>query len=114
MKAGRHYVGDLCYVLGGVWHEVCALTNGGAEGEFTLKDGRKFAMFNTAYGDGVYSDQDERKYPVDSGTLGCMLTSECGHAFDDGQEIDFPEDFEVTKEGGLIKFGNIVSIDTDH
>ena len=60
MPAGRYYIGDLCYVMHDEWDEACTLffptnqSGRGIEGEFTLKDGRRFASFTTAYGDGEY------------------------------------------------------------
>lgn len=80
MTAGDYYIGDLCYVMTDEeWDEVCALTikdNKCLEGEFTLSDGRQFAMYGTAYGDGTYNDQYLHNYNVDSGTIGCMLISD--------------------------------------
>lgn len=115
MKAGIYYVGDLCYVASREWREICDLTTSSREGVFALKDGRKFAMLNTMYGDGVYYDQNKKEYSVDSGTLGCMLLSECEPIpLDLGQEIHFKEDFEVTKRGGVINFGDVVVINTDY
>jgi len=71
------WVGDPCYVLGDVWGEVIDLLFPGyAEnaiyGEHTLKDGRKFVTFSTAYGDGLYYDQFGRSYPVDAGMIGAI------------------------------------------
>ena len=76
LPAGTYWIGDPCYVLHEVWSEVCDLIISGHEclvGEFRLKDGRLFAMYHTAYGDGEYSDQDGHSYGVDSGSLGCVL-----------------------------------------
>lgn len=83
MTAGQYYIGDLCYVMHDVWNEVCDLlypddtVGSGAEGEFTLKDGRKFALYNTNYGDGEYDTSVwGETIGVDSGTIGCILTSD--------------------------------------
>ena len=79
MKAGKYYVGDLCYVLGDRWTEVCDLIIVGhkcLDGEFELADGTKFAIYGTAYGDGHYLDQKGNGYPVDSGTIGCVLAEQ--------------------------------------
>ena len=66
MPAGRYYVGDLCYVMHDVWDEVCDLVfpydGRGVYGKFKLKDGREFAVYSTAYGDGTYYDGMGRKY----------------------------------------------------
>ena len=101
MEAGLYWIGDLCYVLDDVWLEVCDLTLSdadnprGKEGIFTLKDGRKFAMFTTAYGDGAYSDKDGYCYYVDSGTLGCILVSSLPN-------VKVPDDLSEPVEGGHI------------
>ena len=55
MPAGKYYIGDLCYVMHPEWDEFCRITISGNEclqGEFNLADGRRFATFTTAYGDG--------------------------------------------------------------
>ena len=55
MPAGQYYIGDLCYVMHDEWDEVCHLLFGSSqtgrikEGEFVLKDGRRFACYSTAY-----------------------------------------------------------------
>jgi hypothetical protein len=81
MPAGTYYVGDLCYVMHDEWDEVCDLIIDGPrciDGEFTLKDGRRFAIYSTAYGDGCYTDQRGNRYGVDSGSIGCILVSDIG------------------------------------
>ena len=122
MPAGNYYIGDLCYVLHEEWEECCDLFTKGRtdhgcnEGEFTLKDGRRFACFNTAYGDGSYPDQYNRWYGVDSGSIGCILLSDVdvlntGNFIREGHVVYFPDDFEVSSKGGVLHFGS-VSIDT--
>lgn len=80
MPAGTYYVGDLCYYFDDqVWDEVLSLTikgNDVIDGEFVLKNGTRFAMYSTAYGDGSYKDQVGRSYGVDSGTIGCVQVPE--------------------------------------
>lgn len=120
MKAGRYYVGDLCYVLHDEWPEVCDLIIEGnkcLQGEFNLKDGRRFAIYNTAYGDGTYYDQDGNAYGVDSGSIGCILFDDidwdCArNATDGGNLSGFHQDFYTGAQDGKIMFGSI-SIDTD-
>jgi len=117
MKAGKYYVGDLCYVLGDRWSEVCDLIiHSGMclDGVFTLKDGTVFACHGTAYGDGCYSDQLGNEYPVDSGTIGCVLVEDIteGELRDGlGNIIEFKERFEVDSDEGLIQIGHL-EIDT--
>lgn len=123
MPAGNYYVGDLCYVLHDEWDEVCDLffagrnDHGCNEGEFTLKDGRRFACYNTAFGDGCYTDQFGREYGVDAGCIGCILLSDIDLTNPDnfirgGQVLEFPNDFETESHRGDMYFGN-VHIDTD-
>jgi len=82
MKSGEYYIGDLAYVMHDVWDEVCELlypedsVGRGLEGEFTLKDGRKFALYSTNYGDGVYNTDFGYSCSVDSGSIGCILKSD--------------------------------------
>lgn len=117
MKAGKYYVGDLCYVLGDRWDEVCDLIivdHKCLDGEFELKDGTKFAIYGTAYGDGFYGDQHANGYPVDSGSIGCVLVDQITDGELDeslGNIFDFTEDFETSEEDGIIRIGD-VEIDT--
>ena len=120
MKAGTYYVGDLCYVMHEDWDEVCALTINGNRaigGEFNLKDGRRFAIYNTMYGDGTYHDQYNNEYWVDSGSIGCILLSDIdlnaeGNNIDGGSVIGIEIDFYTGEQDGKIMFHK-VSINTD-
>lgn len=106
MNAGTYWIGDLCYVMHGEWDEVCALVinegdpgGGCLDGEFTLMDGRRFAIFGTAYGDGEYPDNSGRTYPVDSGSIGCILLDDI--------------DKQNPENAGWNRWGNIVRMDAD-
>jgi hypothetical protein len=126
MKAGRYYVGDLCYVMSDTeWGEVCSITIVGNEciqGEFTLSDGRKFAMYNTRWGDGQYRSNRNTKHSVDSGTIGCILLENIEAHVDEenkfdfiedvGALIEFKKDFETYSADGLMVFGDVI-INTD-
>ena len=75
MPAGKYYVGDLCYVMHPEWDEFCSITikeHTCLDGEFNLKDGRRFATFGTKWGDGEYRDQFGNRYGVDAGLIGCI------------------------------------------
>ena len=123
--AGKYYVGDLCYVLNDSWDDVCDLiipTHGSGDGEFTMKDGRKFASYGTKWGDGCYFDQNGREYGVDAGLIGCIrvedidvdlrqLAEDVGPRFG-GQIVEFDRPFDTWEENGMIRIGDI-SIDTD-
>lgn len=117
MSAGKYWIGDLCYVMHKEWDEVCDITIDGKvckSGEFTLNDGRRFAIYGTAHGDGVYFDKEQRDYGVDSGTIGCILVSDINEdeILDGGHIVDFPKEFNTYSRTGVIYFGDL-GIDTD-
>ena len=131
MPAGKYYVGDLCYVMHECWDEVCGLffkgrTDGGCnEGEFNLKDGRRFVSYNTKWGDGCYYDESENEYGVDAGLIGCIRLDDIDFTNDQnqingGNVIEFRTDFDHgggrSSMGrdwdGVIRIGHI-SINTD-
>lgn len=121
MKAGKYYIGDLCYVLHDEWNEVCSLTikpglNRPLNGEFNLKDGRRFAIYGTAYGDGTYLDEEGRSYNVDSGSIGCIPLDAIDQTnprnfLAGGRVVEFVQDFDTFGVGGVLRFGTVV-IDT--
>ncbi len=117
MQAGKYYVGDLCYVLNDRWDEVCDLIivdHKCLDGEFELKDGTRFAIYGTKWGDGFYSDQHGNGYPVDSGSIGCVLVEDITEGeLDDGlgNIFDFKESFTTDSDDGIIQIGD-VEIDT--
>jgi hypothetical protein len=123
MPAGKYYIGDLCYVLNqpGEWDEFCKLTITAAkclDGEFILPDGRRFATYGTAYGDGQYPDNQGNSYGVDAGLIGCILMSDIPsvseqEAADCGAVVNFSHDFETGSHEGVIRFG-WVRIDTSY
>lgn len=118
LKAGQYYVGDLCYVMHENWDEVCNLlfpagSQRALEGEFNLKDGTRFAVYSTAYGDGTYHDQQGREYWVDAGCIGCIAlddinVDEHGNDVEGGNVIDFEKDFNTSSDGENITIGHIV------
>lgn len=122
MKAGRYYVGDLCYVLQDEWDEVCSLIIQDGRvlnGEFNLKDGRRFAIYSTAYGDGTYYDRDGHRYFVDAGSIGCIRmdmidTSNERNDVDGGNVIMFKEDFNTSSDGENITFGDVTILTGDY
>jgi hypothetical protein len=123
MPAGKYYVGDLCYVMHDEWNECCDLffpyvpgnPNHQAEGEFTLKDGRRFASFGTAWGDGTYRSSIGTDHCVDSGSIGCISVYDIRDKTYDlerlqqlGAIVDFEAPFEVDADYGLLKFGAVL------
>jgi hypothetical protein len=129
MQAGKYYVGDLCYVMDNdEWKEICSIIipiqgNNILDGEFELKDGRKFAIYSTMYGDGEYHDQYGHSYSVDAGCIGCIRledirTEKYDNLLDLGAFVEFQTDFVTGGDrgtedwDGIIQFGHI-AIETD-
>ena len=120
MQPGKYYIGDLCYVMHGEWDEFCSLTISGdkvLDGEFNLKDGRRFATFTTAWGDGNYFDQNGKSYDVDAGLIGCIRLDDIDltnpeNSLIGGNIIEFVQPFSTFSAGGEIRIGSIL-IDTD-
>jgi hypothetical protein len=123
LPAGKYYIGDLCYVMHKEWDEVCGLffkgrtDHGCNQGEFMLADGRRFACYNTRWGDGTYFDEARNRYPVDAGCIGCILVSDI--SLDDANNIgsgnvhEMTRDFNSSNEDGILTFGHVV-INTDN
>lgn len=127
-STAKYYVGDLCYVMtNDEWEEVCDMIippfTGAGEGKMKLADGRKFAVYDTAYGDGVYNDNFGRSYCVDSGTLGIIKVEDIRYpefneetALRLGQIVELPADFDsicCESEDGQILF-DTVAIETGY
>ena len=114
MPAGRYYIGDLCYVMHDEWGEFCEITmpnNQCVDGEFVFADGRRFASFGTAHGDGVYQSNIGTSHSVDAGLIGCILIDDIRDNTRDikrlGAIVDFDQPFEVSEDHGLIRFGHV-------
>nr|QMP83779.1 MAG: hypothetical protein [Caudoviricetes sp.] len=119
MPAGSYYVGDLCYILHDEWDEVCSLIikDEVLDGEFNLKDGRRFAIYSTQYGDGSYSTSTNHSLSVDAGCIGCILIDDIDQSnptnhIDDGMIVEFDSPFNTSgydgkNWDGTISFGNV-------
>jgi hypothetical protein len=116
---GRYYIGDLCYVMHPEWDEFCDLTLKGLnieDGVFTLKDGRKFASYTTAYGDGLYASNIGTRHSVDAGLIGCIRVEDIRDPESDetsmkslGAIVEFDTPFTTSSdENGNIRFGHVV------
>ena len=119
MQKGTYYIGDLCYVMHGEWNEFCNITiqdNTVLDGEFNLADGRRFATYGTAHGDGVYATNTGARLGVDAGLIGCIRVEDISE--EDlpnvglGTVVEFDAPFETGEEEGVILFGHI-TVDTD-
>jgi len=118
MPAGRYYVGDLCYVMHNEWDEAVSLmfpdnhSGRAIDGEFVLKDGRRFANFGTSWGDGEYTSNIQTRHLVDSGSIGCIRVEDIqDDTYDNietlGAVVEFDQPFEVSEDSGLISFGTV-------
>lgn len=129
MSAGKYYIGDLCYVMHDEWDEACSLffagrtDHGCNEGEFNLRDGRRFVSYNTKWGDGCYQDQFGNEYGVDAGLIGCIKVEDIRDEISEkemmrlGKIVTFDRPFHCsggrTREwDGVIQIGHI-TIKTD-
>lgn len=131
MPAGKYYVGDLCYVMHDEWDEVCSLffagrtDHGCNEGEFNLRDGRRFVSYNTKWGDGGYRDQYGKEYSVDAGLIGCIRVEDVdlnhsSNFISGGQIVEFTQEFTCSGRteddrrdwDGVIRIGHL-RINTD-
>lgn len=79
LPAGKYFIGDPCYVIADEkWDEVSDQMFPGIvghpdyENHDIVVDGIHFFAYSTAYGDGLYDDFDNFKYPVDSGSIGAV------------------------------------------
>jgi len=112
MRPGRYYVGDLCYVMHPQWKQVCDLmfaTSGNSvlDGEFNLANGVRFAVQSTAYGDGVYYDEQGRQYPVDAGLIGCIRVEDVYDPewyLEGVHTVEFKNPFTLEYDNGVITF----------
>jgi len=116
-KAGKYYVGDLCYVINDKhWDELGEKTNWFQNDEQFEFKGKTIFVSHTAYGDGRFNDYQGREYFVDAGLIGVIPfdiidNNEIG---DGGQIIEFEKDFYAScSDKGIFKIGNI-TIDTSN
>ena len=112
MPSGQYYVGDLCYVMHPQWDEVCSLILSddlNEDGEYTLKNGVRFAVHRTLYGDGTYFDNEGRSYSVDAGIIGCILVTDIDdntQSPEGGNVVNFSVPFETSECYGQIRFAD--------
>ncbi len=124
MPAGTYLVGDPCYTVPeDRWCEWLAYADPDVFGIGATShdckrvmvaelDGKPVLGIGTAHGDGMYSDQDRNRYPVDAGMIGLVpveLVAESGAKLRDdlGVVHTFPRPFECSYEDGVIILGDI-------
>jgi hypothetical protein len=113
LPAGKYYLGDPCYTLGGdKWLDVLKQSD---YFDKPYVKGKKMAVaFGTAYGDGQYMDQYGNEYPVDAGMIGLVPVSMATIKKPTGVHMfTFTEPIECEDRGdGVLYFGGY-AIDTD-
>lgn len=76
-----------------------------------FESGIQFCIFRTKHGDGVYADQLNRSYKVDSATIGCIPVHAITSLTQKGHVIILDKAFTPYKNNNILYFGSIC-IDT--
>lgn len=104
------YIGDICYVLSrSVYHDIWGNQNSYQEGKIQVDD-KAFAVDRTAYGDGIYADNNGREYSVDAGVIGCVPfelvdMDKLHESYDAGADpVDIMNDVGLFIEGSKAEF----------
>lgn len=129
-EPGMYWIGDLCYVLEyDEWDELMTITRParllqattmpkcrkGLEEVIAELRGFKIGYCGTAYGDGVYMDEEQNLYPVDSGSIGIIPIEHVkvtDKILELGRIIKMPKTFSIENQNGRLKFGDVI-IETD-
>jgi len=118
-SAGKYWLGDPCYVVKDEdWNVVGEETGwfGSDSHNEKSKDynglfyygGMKCFANSTRYGDGVFTDNENREYGVDAGLLGILPLEICNGDLRGGNVVEFENDFVVTWNEGHFEFGDVV------
>jgi len=127
MPAGRYWLGDPCYSFSDQdpWIEMLETCNyfiDSCKGRTPHGD---VLAFSTAYGDGVYYDNEGNSYGVDAGLIGLVpagvryrfktdSSAETKSWLGEGRWLEFSAPFTAESfEDGTLRFGD-VEICTDH
>jgi hypothetical protein len=112
MPPGEYWVGDPCYAFedNNLW---CDLLNSAGIDELPMPvimeadaGGYAFIASGTAHGDGTYTDQHRRRYPVDAGLIG-ITPARGGEARPKGMKtIRFTYPVGVRYDRGTIVIGS--------
>jgi len=111
LPAGKYYIGDPCYVFSDeTWDILCDKhLDSMSTGEIFEHNGQQLWSHGTAYGDGVYSDQNGTEYGVDAGLLGivpiALIEDPAGEEL--GTMLEFPRSVVVSYDNGTFYIGNI-------
>lgn len=107
MPPGRYYIEDPCYAIEWEdWPQFMASRDGSPRR--TLR-GHNAAAFQTATGDGTFSDSEKHLYSVDSGTIGlvpeAIATQDNAHA--SGRFLEFNSPVACSRK--VVKGRTIIS-----
>ncbi len=106
-KKGKYYIGDPCYIFNDVtWDEVLNDTKNFKNIICEFR-GEKIFVGESYFGDGIYHDNTDRIYAIDSGTLGIIPAILIEKEARWGYVIDFKKDFQVKYSKGNFYFGDI-------
>jgi len=113
LPPGTYVIGDPCYQLNDEqWEEVLYESDDfdSPVGVYTrLNGGKGFAIaFSTSFGDGLYTDLDDREYGVDSGLIGIIPVDQIDTLDDaNANVITFDSPFTCKKIKQMLVFGHI-------
>lgn len=117
LPAGKYYIGDPCYIFKDSWNRVLTSTNYFEDTSGKI-DGHNYCAASTAYGDGIYEDNQGRNYGVDSGVIGIISISALEidnkttvdniTGSDYMHVVEFDSEFTVQIADGIFQFGTIV------
>ncbi len=111
LPAGKYFIGDPCYVFNDdTWDTLCEKhLDAMSTGEIFEFNGHQVWSHSTAYGDGVYGDQNGAEYGVDAGLLGivpiALIEDPAGEEL--GTMIEFQRSVVVSYENGTFYIGHI-------
>ena len=121
VEAGTYFLGDPCYAVPeSLWMpllESCNYYQDSPVGT-VKKNGQTYEVlaFGTAYGDGVYQDNQGHSYPVDAGLIG-LTPIELVEGIprpDLGRVVTFERNFICVGEEGMMHFGSRIQINNDY
>ena len=111
LPAGTYQIGDLSYLQDERLYEKIVETPESILGK--LDDGRLFVYLPTAYGDGVYLDNYDEEWYVDSGAIGILqaMPDDPEDVIESpspmGRTIIFKDPFKVYEKDGILFFGDV-------
>jgi hypothetical protein len=110
LPPGKYYIGDPCYVFNdSTWDKLLDVTDSFQNDELTEFGGGVVWGYSTAVGDGVYTDQNDNEFSVDSGVLAAipidLIENPDGEA--NGTVVDAPNGLQVEHDNGTFWFGVI-------